>query len=339
MKILVTGGAGFIGSNLISIGPFGASDTFVAIDKLTYAADPRYLQTALGEGRAQLVCGDIADERLVYNLLHGIDAVIHLAAESHNTRSESDPEVFFKTNVEGTRSLMTTIRRFLADHPEKRIHVTYVSTDEVYGPARPGVFFKEEDFGKPDNQPTSAYSKSKYQADYLMQTEFDDLQPLIVRPTNNFGARQHPEKALPRWICAAIDNKPIEVWGEGKQVRDWLYVGDTSKIITCLIAYGKTGVINIGANHQPEITNIEIARKVSAILEKDESLIKFVPDPRPKHDFRYGVDTMKLRNLRVVGEDVWPGNFEKQLLSTVRWYLNNEAIWRPKIAEAEALYK
>lgn len=339
MRYLVTGGAGFIGSAFVTRPPLGHVCEFTVLDRLTYAGNPKYIESALVNGNAQLVAGDIADEKLVYHLLYNVDAVVHFAAESHNTRSEKNPDIFHQTNVEGTRHLMNAVRRFLSDHPDKKIHVTYVSTDEVYGPAKPGAFFKEDDFDRPENQPTSAYSWSKYKADLMVRTWFADLRPLVVRPTNNFGPCQHPEKALPRWICAAIDGRPIEVWGEGLQVRDWLYTRNTARAIYSAIAKGVVGALNLGANHDPEITNIEMAHMVIELLGADESLITFVPDPRPNHDFRYGVDISRFNELRLVGKDVWHDRFRASIRETVKWYRNNEAIWRPLIAEAEALYQ
>ncbi|HUD21130.1 MAG TPA: NAD-dependent epimerase/dehydratase family protein [Candidatus Saccharimonadales bacterium] len=338
MKLLVTGGAGFVGSAFVrSLMNAPAPDEVIVLDKLTYAGRAINIRNGGNGQKVVLVVGDVLDTELVYHLLSDVQVVVHFAAESHNTRSETDPDLFYRTNVGGTRSVMDACQKYQKDFPHGPFQVVHVSTDEVYGPAQPGVFFKEEDFGQPGNQPTSPYSKSKFEADAAVRTTYADLKPVVIRPTNNFGPYQNPEKALPRWICAALQNRPLKVWGTGQQVRDWLYTGDTVRAIKALLHDHQAGPFNIGANHLPEITNLEIAQKVLYILGKPRSLIDMVGDPRPDHDFRYGVDTGKLLSGGYFAG--WPGKFEQQLEETVRWYSDHDWWWKPLIAEAEALYK
>jgi dTDP-glucose 4,6-dehydratase len=327
MKILVTGGCGFIGSNFVEYLLAKYPNAEVRnLDCITYAGKGNE-DAAYGKNYC-LIKESVADATAVREVLRGVDTVVHFAAESHVTRSEKDPGVFYRTNVEGTK---TMLEEAVKAGVKKFIHV---STDEVYGPIVKG-YFKETDKAKDNSQATSDYAKSKAEADEVAQSFFGKLPLIIVRPTNNFGPRQYPEKALPRWITNMLLGEKAPIWGEGRQVRDWLFAEDTARALDILLQKGQWGEIyNIGVNHQPEINNKTIALKVAKILGKPESIVELVPDPRPDHDFRYGVDTAKLAALG------WkPGNFESQLKTTVEWYRDNKSWWQPLKAEAEKLYK
>ena len=325
--ILITGGAGFIGTNFVYY-MAGKGYNSVVIDKLTYAGGKDNLEP-LGD-KVKLVVGDICDADLVKNSLKDIDWVVHFAAESHNTRSETDPDLFYRTNVEGTRTMLE--ESFKAG-VEKFIHI---STDEVYGSILDG-YFSEEDKIPGDSQATSAYSKSKAQADDIA-TEFGKKHPVVVlRPTNNFGPWQYPEKALPRWITNLILGDKIPLWGEGLQVRDWLYAPLTSECLEFLLINGKGGnAYNVAANHQPEITNCKAAEWLCELMgvAANEG-ISFIPDPRPNHDFRYALNIDKLKKLGFK-PNVDPYN---QFKETVDWYRMHNEWWKKRKAEAESIYK
>lgn len=327
MKLLVTGGAGFIGSNFVQVVANERPDwSTVVFDLLTYAGNRANL---LDQPRHTFVQGDVADQAALTAALTGCDLVVHFAAESHVTRSEDDPDRFYRTNVTGTKVVLAAAKA--SDIP-----VIHISTDEVYGPIVSG-YFKETDKQLGDGQATSPYATSKSLADDVATTAMPDQQVMVVRPTNNYGPRQYPEKALPRWITNVIDGQPIPLWAPGTQVRDWLFVEDTARGILHLIDHGQWGqVYNLGANHDPEITNLEAAQAVCHTLGADpKQLINLVPDPRPDHDVRYGVDTHKLTLLGFSATT----SFEVGLKQTVDWYKKNEAWWRPIKAEAESIYQ
>jgi len=300
----------------------------VVLDKLTYAGGKDNLES-LGE-KVKLITGDIRDTDIVKHSLQGVDAVVHFAAESHNTRSETDPDLFYSTNVEGTRVMLEEAFR---KGVEKFIHI---STDEVYGSIAEG-YFSETDKLLGDSQATSAYSKSKSQADDLAM-EFGRSYPVIVlRPTNNFGPWQYPEKALPRWISNILLGDKIPLWGEGLQVRDWLYAPITSECIEFLLHKGKTGnVYNVAANHNPEIANRQAAEWICKLLDVNpKEWIEFIPDPRPEHDFRYALSIEKITELGFK-PDIEP---YKQFKATVEWYKQNQNWWKKRKEEAESIYK
>jgi dTDP-glucose 4,6-dehydratase len=326
-NILVTGGAGFIGTNFVYY-MAGKGYNVVVLDKLTYAGGKDNLE-ALGS-KVKLVIGDICDPDIVKKSLEGIDAVVHFAAESHNTRSETDPDTFYKTNVEGTRIML---EESFSKGVDKFIHI---STDEVYGSIVDG-YFAEGDKMLGDSQATSAYSKSKAQADDLAM-EFGKSHPVIVlRPTNNFGPWQYPEKALPRWISNILLGEKIPLWGEGLQVRDWLYAPATSECLEFLLQKGESGnAYNVAANHNPEITNRRAAEWICEMLGVDKSeWIQFIPDPRPNHDFRYALNVDKITKLGFK-----PGiNAFEQFKATVEWYKENQQWWKKRKEEAESIYK
>ncbi len=326
---MITGGAGFIGTNFV-YHMAGKGYDLTVLDKLTYAGGKDNLEPLISTNKVKFINGDICDPAAVKASLEGVDAVVHFAAESHNTRSETDPDLFYRTNVEGTRVML---EEALTLGVEKFIHI---STDEVYGSIVDG-YFAEGDKLLGDSQATSAYSKSKSQADDLAM-EFGKTSPVIVlRPTNNFGPWQYPEKALPRWISNIILGSKIPLWGEGLQVRDWLYAPLTSECLEFLLHKGETGnAYNVAANHSPEITNRQAAEWICEMLgvNKDE-WIQYIPDPRPNHDFRYALNVDKITKLGFK-PSIDPYN---QFKSTVEWYVKNEGWWKKRKEEAESIYK
>jgi dTDP-glucose 4,6-dehydratase len=326
-KILVTGGAGFIGTNFVYY-LVNKGYNVVVLDKLTYAGGKDNLEPL--SGKIKLIKGDVCDSSAVSKALKGMDAVVHMAAESHNTRSETVPDLFYKTNVEGTKimleqSMKTGVKKFI-----------HISTDEVYGSILDG-YFSEGDKLKGDTQATSAYSKSKALADDIAMEFGEKGSPVIViRPTNNFGPWQYPEKALPRWISNILLGEKIPLWGEGLQVRDWLYAPLTAEALEFLLLNGKEGnAYNVAANHDPEITNRQAAEWICELLGvKSGDWVNFVPDPRPNHDFRYALNTDKIRKLGFkLNKDVY-----EQFKTTVQWYKHNEKWWKLRKAEAESIY-
>lgn len=328
MKILVTGGAGFIGTNFVYLMAKKGHEV-VVLDKLTYAGGRDNLQP-LGN-KVKLIVGDICDHRIVKKAVAGKDWVVHFAAESHVTRSETDPELFYRVNVEGTKIM---IEESLAAGVKKFLHI---STDEVYGSKKSG-WFKEKDKLPGDSQASSAYAKSKSLADDLAQSFAKKGAPiLIVRMTNNFGPWQFPEKALPRWITNLLLGKKVPVWGKGSQVRDWLYAPECARAIDFVLQHGKLGeVYNIAANNKPEITNRRAAEMLCEALGRDQKeWIEFVPDPRPAHDFRYAISTKKLESLGWKPER----KPEQQFAETIKWYQKNKKWWQKRKKEAERIYK
>jgi len=326
-KILVTGGAGFIGTNFVYYLVNRGYDVSV-LDKLTYAGGKDNLEP-LGD-KVKLIIGDVCDSNAVSSAVKGTDAVVHMAAESHNTRSETGPGVFYRTNVEGTK---VVLEESVKAGVKKFIHI---STDEVYGSIMNG-YFSENDKLKGDSQATSAYSKSKAQADDIAMEFGEKGHPIIVvRPTNNFGPWQYPEKALPRWISNILLGQKIPLWGEGLQVRDWLYAPLTAETLEFLLFNGIDGnAYNVAANHNPEITNRKAAEWICGMLGVDtKEWINFIPDPRPNHDFRYALDTGKIQKL---GFKLSTDPFA-QFRETAEWYKKNESWWKKRKEEAESIY-
>lgn len=328
MKLLVTGGAGFIGANLVHhLCQRHPSYQITVIDALTYAGNLDNLLPV--RDRIEFVHEDICSETTVDRLVSSCDAVIHLAAESHVTRSEKDPDIFERTNVGGTRVLLDAAVR----HRIGRF--VHISTDEVYGEAGDGQFFTEDDKEPGDHQATSAYAKSKARADDLARMYMGRVALNIVRPTNNFGPYQFPEKAFPRWVTRVLRGLPISLWGVGEQVRDWLYAPDTAAAIDVVLHEGGPGeTYNVGANNDPEIKNRDLAHWLMGRLHAHGATIEHQLDRREHHDFRYGVDTTKIRELGwSPSPHVWV-NFE----TTCQWYIENRPWWTPLIDEAERVY-
>ena len=316
MKIVVTGGCGFIGSNFIRY-MFGKHPGIVIInlDKLTYAGNPENLRDIEGERHYTFVRGDICDERVVEELITAeLDAVVNFAAESHVDRSITAPDEFIRTDVFGTFTLLEACR--------KRGVSRYlqVSTDEVYGSIEDGSFTEESTIA-----PNSPYSASKASADLLVRAYHKTygMPVLITRSSNNFGPYQYPEKLMPLFITNAMDDLRLPLYGDGMNVRDWLFVADNCAAIDLVLQKGNPGeVYNIGGGQ--ERTNIEITRGILDILGKPESLIEFVTD-RPGHDRRYSLDFSKVAALGYKPRT----DFEKMLEETVRWYVDNRPWWEP----------
>ncbi|AIY85862.1 MULTISPECIES: dTDP-glucose 4,6-dehydratase [unclassified Thermotoga] len=320
MRILVTGGAGFIGSNFIHYMLEKHPDyRIICLDKLTYAGNLRNLESALNRENFHFIKGDICDRELVYRVFEEEkpDVVVNFAAESHVDRSIEDPEIFLKTNIIGTQVLMDACRKYGI----KRFH--QVSTDEVYGDLpldRPDLKFTE----KSPLKPSSPYSASKASADLLVMAYHRTygLPVTISRCSNNYGPYQFPEKLIPLMIINAIHDRPLPVYGDGRNVRDWIHVKDHCEAIDIIIHRGKEGEIyNIGGEN--ERANIDVVRMILKELGKPESLIRFVKD-RPGHDRRYALDISRMKK-----EFGWSPkiSFEEGLKSTIKWYLENRSWW------------
>ncbi len=320
MKIIVTGGAGFIGSNFILYMLKKYDYQIICLDKLTYAGNLENLSSVMDNKNFKFVKGDITDKILVENLFESEkpDVVVNFAAESHVDRSIENPNIFLLTNIIGTNILMDACRKFNV----KRFH--QVSTDEVYGDLpidRPDLLFTET---TPIN-PSSPYSASKASADLLVQAYFRtfDFPATISRCSNNYGPFHFPEKLIPLMIINALHEKNLPVYGDGKNIRDWLYVEDHCQAIDLIIHSGKIGEIyNIGGHN--EKSNIDIVKIILKHLGKSENLIKFVKD-RPGHDLRYAIDPSKISN-----ELGWlpKTNFETGIQNTIDWYLKNKPWWQ-----------
>lgn len=320
-KILVTGGAGFIGSNFVRHMLRQHPDiNILVLDALTYAGNLENLLDVHKNPNFYFFHGDIRDEKLVNNLVPNVDAVINFAAETFVDRSIHDPGNFITTDVVGTFRLLEAARHHGV---EKFIHI---STDEVYGSVEEGSSVETDLL-----EPNSPYSSSKAGSDLLARSYFVTYQvPVIVtRASNNYGPYQHPEKLIPFFISNAIDGKPLPVYGDGQQIRDWLYVEDHCRAIETVLFKGVPGEIyNVGAGY--ERTNMQVTKGILQGLGKDESLIKYVTD-RPGHDRRYSLNCDKLKSLG------WSPqvSFEEGLPLTVKWYVDNEAWWR-RIKEGES---
>jgi dTDP-glucose 4,6-dehydratase len=319
--LLVTGGAGFIGSNFVLSTLGRTGEPIVNLDKLTYAGNPRNLDSLRGDARYTFVQGDICDRALVKKLLetHQPRALVHFAAESHVDRSIAGPAEFVQTNVVGTFSLLEESRAFLEKN--RNFRFLHISTDEVYGSLGPGdPAFTE----KHPHAPNSPYAASKAAADHMVRAYHHTygLPTLTTNCSNNYGPYQFPEKLIPLTIHHAIAGKPLPVYGDGRNVRDWLYVEDHCDALRLVLEKGRVGeTYNIGGNS--EMINIDLVRLLCSLLDKSfpgkktADLITFVKD-RPGHDRRYAVDAGKIR--RELG---WQPreSCESGLKKTVAWYV------------------
>jgi len=316
-NILVTGGAGFIGSNYVRYMLRHHPDyTIVNFDALTYAGNLENLTSIENDSRYRFVKGSITDRDAVESVFaaHAIDAVVHFAAESHVDRSITGPSIFIDTNIVGTNVLLEVARKF---NVEKFLHV---STDEVYGSLGAEGLFTETT----PLHPNSPYSASKASSDLLVlayQHTFG-FPGVVTRCSNNYGPYQFPEKLIPLMIANALNDKPLPVYGNGMNVRDWLYVGDHCSALDTVLHTGVCGeVYNIGGNN--EKPNIEIVKLILEVLGKPESLITYVKD-RPGHDLRYAIDAGKMK--RDLGwEPAY--TFEAGMKQTIEWYLENRQWW------------
>ena len=325
MKLIITGGAGFIGSNFIYYElKQHPEDEFICLDKLTYAGNLSSLKPAMQQSNFKFVKGDIADRDFVYSLFEAEkpDVVANFAAESHVDRSILEPELFLKTNVIGTGVLMDACRKYGI----KRYH--QVSTDEVYGDLpldRPDLFFTETT----PLHTSSPYSASKASADLLVLAYHRTygLPVTISRCSNNYGPYHFPEKLIPLMIINALHDKALPVYGDGANVRDWLYVQDHCSAIDLIIRRGREGeVYNVGGHN--EKSNLDVVKIILKALGKSEDLITFVKD-RPGHDRRYAIDPTKIHN-----ELGWlpQTKFEDGIAKTIEWYLANKGWWQAIIS-------
>ena len=327
MAILVTGGAGFIGSNFVHyLLKNRPEEEIVNVDLLTYAGNPENLTDVEGDPRYHFEQADIRDRARMEEIFQKYDVtrVVNFAAESHVDRSIVDPEVFLTTNIIGTSVLLDTAKKFWKCLPDDKYDFTYregvkflqVSTDEVYGALGKTGFFTEET----PLSPNSPYSAAKAAADMVVRAYHHTFgMPVnITRCSNNYGPYQFPEKLIPLMIANALEDKALPVYGDGLQIRDWLHVSDHCSAILTVLETGRVGeVYNIGGNN--EKANIQIVKLILSTLGKDESLITYVKD-RPGHDRRYAID-----NGKITAELGWKPayTFEQGMAETIQWYLDN----------------
>jgi len=316
VKVLITGGAGFIGCNFARHMLKERPETEITIlDKLTYAGRLENLEDLMD--RISFVKGDICDKDIVHKTMPGCEAVINFAAESHVDRSIATPEDFVRTDVLGVFTLLEESRRI---DVKKFIQI---STDEVYGSTESGSFSERDTL-----DPSSPYSASKAGGELLARSYVRTygLDVVVTRSSNNYGPFQYPEKLIPVLVIKALRNEPLPIYGKGTNVRDWLHVEDNCRAIDLVLDKGKPGdIINIGSGN--EVPNIEIARRIVNHLKKPESLIKFVND-RPGHDFRYSLDWDRIREMG------WRPRvkFEEGLAQTIDWYVANQEWWKPIVS-------
>lgn len=311
MNIVVTGGAGFIGSNYIKYKLANSEDKIIIIDKLTYAGN---LDNIPASDRLSILVEDICDVKINYL---DFDCIINFAAETHVDRSISEPESFIKTDVFGTYNLLEIAKN-------KNVRYLQISTDEVYGSIDEGSFTEQSPI-----QPSSPYSASKTGGDMLVYAYHKtyDVDSLIIRGSNNYGPNQYPEKLIPLTILNAIHDKPIPVYGDGMQVRNWIYVEDFCSAIDTVLKFGKAGEV-YNAGGPSETANLEVVGGILDALEKPRSLISFVED-RLGHDKRYSLSSAKTRALG--WEPLY--NFSHGIESTVNWYVDNKNWWEKLLTE------
>lgn len=323
-KILVTGGAGFIGSNFIRYLLENDFDYHIVnLDNLTYAGNLENLADLENHPRYQFTKGDVCDRKLVAGVMKRVFGVINFAAESHVDRSIMDPDVFLKTNVLGTQVILEEARQAGVER------FVQISTDEVYGSLGNDGYFTEET----PLAPNSPYSASKAGADFLVRAYWKTYQfpTIITRCSNNFGPYQFPEKLISLIVTNALNDKPLPIYGNGLNVRDWIYVNDHCQAVELVLREGKPGeVYNIGGHH--EMANMDIVRLILKKMGKPESLITFVKD-RPGHDRRYAIDASKIE--RELG---WQPQhqFDEAIQETINWYADNHSWWE-KVKSGEYL--
>ena len=321
-SVLVTGGAGFIGSNFVRMLVESTDDEIVIVDKLTYAGNLASIEGVLSE-RCRFVQGDIADASAMEALFEKerFHRVINFAAESHVDRSISDPQVFIRTNILGVQVLLEACRKY---DVQKFVQV---STDEVYGSlGETGLFTEESPL-----DPSSPYSASKTSADLLVQAwhKTYGLPVNITRCSNNYGPYQYPEKLIPLMLLKALNTETLPVYGDGSNVRDWIHVEDHCRALKMVLEHGVSGrVYNIGGNCERD--NLTVVKRILEVVDKPRSLIQFVED-RKGHDWRYAID-----NTRIQRELGWKPlhTFEEGLRATLEWYMQNELWWKPLLEES-----
>jgi dTDP-glucose 4,6-dehydratase len=325
-RILVTGGIGFIGSAFVrALAADGIAvlnvdaDTYAGDERRVAAVDPRLLETVRLDVASPELGGVVAAERP--------SAIVHFAAETHVTRSEGDEDAFFRTNVDGTRNLLDAataagVRR-----------VVHISTDEVYGPC-PGDPFREDEKLPGEGHATSAYARSKAVADDLARSYADRLDVVVARPTNCIGPWQHPEKAIPRWATRALRGERLPVWGDGQQVRDWMFVDDAVAGLRVLLERGERGGVYNLAPAAEGVPNVEIARMVAAAAGAGDDAVYLSAYDRPQHDRRYAVSVERIAGLgwRAAHE------LEDAVRETVAWYRDHTGWWQTLVPDAERLY-
>ena len=319
MHVLVTGGAGFIGSNfvrMIADGSFPQISRVTVLDKLTYAGVKENLDSAQSMTGYSFVQGDICDAKLVASLLVDVDAVINFAAESHVDRSIAGAADFVQTNIVGVQTLLDACKAV-----DRKIRFVQISTDEVYGSIESGSWTEEWPL-----LPNSPYSASKAGGELLARSynKTHGLDVVITRCSNNYGPFHFPEKLIPLFVTNLLEGKKIPVYGSGKNVRDWLHVDDHCRGIYAVLTHGRAGqTYNIGGGR--ELTNLEITDLILQAMGADETSIEYVED-RKGHDLRYSVDWSKSRNELGYEPQV---TFEQGLAQTIQWYRDNESWWKP----------
>ncbi|MDO8460994.1 MAG: dTDP-glucose 4,6-dehydratase [bacterium] len=331
MKLLITGGAGFIGSNFILYWlKKYPHDSIVNLDALTYAGNLENLKSIEKNPNYTFIQGDICDVKIVEKAMENVEIVVNFAAESHVDRSIMKPSMFIVTNVVGTQVLLDAALK----HHVKRFH--HISTDEVYGSLDLNENRKFDE--KTNYNPSSPYAASKAGSDHLVRSYYTTygLPITITNCANNFGPYQFPEKLIPLVITNLLEDKKVPVYGDGLYVRDWLYVEDHCMAIDVVLQKGKTGETYCVGGLAEEISNLTVIKKIIKILGKDESMIEFVKD-RPGHDRRYAIDWSKIKN-----ELGWQPqySFDEYLNKTIEWYRNNKEWWkRIKSGEYKDYYK
>lgn len=328
MKLLITGGSGFIGSNFIKHW-FTAhpQDSVINLDKMTYAANPRNLTEFEGKPNYQFVQGDILDEKTVEELVSQVDTIVHFAAESHVDRSIDDPSLFVRTNVLGTYNLLMAAKKY-----NKRFH--HISTDEVFGSIEMGSDAQFSEATPYD--PSSPYSASKASSDHLVRSfhKTFGLPVTISNCSNNYGPYQHPEKMIPRSITNLLTDQKIKVYGQGLNFRDWLHVEDHCRAIELILLNGKIGETYCIGGLKKGTSNMELVQLMLKLMGKDESCLEYVAD-RPAHD-NYAVNWDKI-NRELGWEPKY--TFETGLQQTIDWYAANTTWWQETKKEAEEFYK
>jgi dTDP-glucose 4,6-dehydratase len=319
MDLLVTGAAGFIGSNFVNMitrGSLEGIDEITVLDKLTYAGVKLNLKESFKSGKFKFVHGDICDANLVFELVSKCDAIVNFAAESHVDRSILRSTDFIQTNIVGVQVLLDAVVK-----SKRKIRFVQVSTDEVYGSIETGSWTEESPLC-----PNSPYSASKASAELLARAYFKthNVDVLITRCSNNYGPHHFPEKLIPLFITNLLEDRKIPIYGDGQNVRDWLHVDDHCNGIMKVLTNGRSGeTYNIGGGR--ELTNIEITNLILEMMDSDSSHIEFVED-RKGHDFRYSVDWSKIHTELGYVPII---DFEEGLSATIDWYRENQAWWKP----------